>query len=184
MSLAALLQRVVDVLADAGVPHMLTGSLAAAYYSVPRATQDVDVVVAPTEDGILRVVRALSQAGYYVDRAAALEALKTRGQFNAIDPETGWKVDLIIRKDRPFSETEFDRRERASVFGIEVSLTTLEDLLVAKLEWAKIGDSALQRADVRQLLENRGHDIDRVYVETWVERLGLDDEWRAVGGGP
>lgn len=177
MSLAALLQRVVDVLADAGVPHMLTGSLAAAYYSVPRATQDVDVVVALTEDGILRVVRALSQAGYYVDRAAALEALKTRGQFNAIDPETGWKVDLIIRKDRPFSETEFDRRERASVFGIEVSLTTLEDLLIAKLESGR-------RSDVRQLLERAGHDIDRVYVETWVERLGLDDEWRAVGGGP
>jgi len=27
-----------------------------------------------------------------------------------IDNETGWKVDLIVRKDRPFSEAEFERR--------------------------------------------------------------------------
>ena len=50
-----------------------------------------------------------------MDRDAALEAWRTQGQFNAIDPESGWKVDLIVREDRPYSRTEFERRERASL---------------------------------------------------------------------
>jgi hypothetical protein len=42
MTLTALLRRVVEVLDEAGVPYMLTGSLASAYYALPRATQDID----------------------------------------------------------------------------------------------------------------------------------------------
>ena len=30
--------------------------------------------------------------------------------FDVIDVTTGWKVDLIVRKDRAFSEEEFSRR--------------------------------------------------------------------------
>ena len=43
---------------------------------------------------------------------------------NAIDPERGWKVDLIFRKERPFSVTEFSRRRAASLMGVEVSIAT------------------------------------------------------------
>ena len=45
MSLTAFLQKVVEILDEAGVQYMLTGSLAAAYYAVPRATQDIDLVL-------------------------------------------------------------------------------------------------------------------------------------------
>ncbi len=57
MSLTTFLQRVVEVLDEAGVPYMLTGSLAAAYYAVPRATQDIDVVIETGEQGIDQLVR-------------------------------------------------------------------------------------------------------------------------------
>jgi hypothetical protein len=38
MSLAGFLETVVRILEDSHVPYMVTGSLAAAYYAVPRAT--------------------------------------------------------------------------------------------------------------------------------------------------
>ena len=78
MSLTDFLRKVVEVLDDAGVPYMLTGSLAAAYYAVPRATQDVDVVIETEADGIDRLVEGLLGAGWYVDRDAAQEALRGR----------------------------------------------------------------------------------------------------------
>ena len=177
MSLAALLQQVVGVLEAARVPYMLTGSLAAAYYATPRATQDIDIVVAPEEAGLRRAVEGLSAAGYYVDLGAPLEALRSNGQFNAVDPDTGWKVDLIIRRERDFSRAEFDRRQPASLLGVEVSLASLEDLLLAKMEWAKLGDSQLQRSDIVQILERAGDRLDRAYVERRVGELGLADEW-------
>ena len=177
MSLAAFLRRVAEILDEAGVPYMLTGSLASAYYAVPRATQDLDVVIAAEEPGIERIVQGLLTAGCYVDRDAALEARRTHGQFNAIDPESGWKVDLIVRRDRPYSRTEFEQRERVTLLGVEVAVASLEDVLIAKLEWGRLGDSALQRRDVVQLLERTWEQLDQSYLKKWVTELALQSEW-------
>jgi len=177
VSLAAFLRRVAEILDEAGVPYMLTGSLASAYYAVPRATQDLDVVIAAEEPGIKRIVEGLLSAGCYVDRDAALEARRTHGQFNAIDPESGWKVDLIVRRDRPYSRTEFERRERVTLLGVDVAVASLEDVLIAKLEWGRLGDSALQRRDVVQLLERTWEQLDQSYLKKWVTELGLQAEW-------
>jgi len=177
VSLAAFLGKVVEILDEAGVPYMLTGSLASAYYAVPRATQDLDVVIAAEELGIERVVQGLLSAGCYVDRDGAVEAWRTRGQFNAIDPESGWKVDLIVRRDRTYSRIEFERRERASLLGVEVPVASLEDVLIAKLEWGRLGGSALQRRDVVQLLERRWEELDHSYLKRWITELGLQSEW-------
>jgi hypothetical protein len=143
-----LLKGIVDILDKLDLPYMLTGSLAAAYYATPRATKDIDIVFEADRAGVDRLVRRLKEAGLYVDRDAALEALRARTQFNAISPTTGWKIDFIVRKERPFSQVEFERRESASILGIETSLASLEDVLIAKLEWSSLGDSDLQRRDV------------------------------------
>lgn len=180
MSLTAFLRQVIEILEEAGVPYMLTGSLATAYYAIPRATQDLDLVIATEEAGVEQLVQGLKKAEWYVDQYAVLEAHRTRGQFNAIDPSSGWKADFIIRKDRPYSQTEFKRRKRVSLLDLQVSIASLEDLLIAKLEWSRLGDSALQRRDVVQLLERTWDRLDRDYVERWVAELGLGSEWESA----
>lgn len=50
MNLASFVAAVLNALRDANIPCMLTGSLAAAYYGTPRATQDVDLVIEPSAD--------------------------------------------------------------------------------------------------------------------------------------
>lgn len=180
MSLAAFLERVVEVLDEAEVPYMLTGSLASAFYAVPRATQDIDVVIEAEREGIERLVHGLLAAGWYADRNAALEAWQGQSQFNAIAPDTGWKADFIVRKDRAYSREEFRRRERISLLGVELAVASLEDVLIAKLEWSRLGDSALQRRDVAQLLERTWRRLDQAYVERWVTELGLESEWQAA----
>jgi len=180
VSLTAFLQKVVAVLDEAGVPHMLTGSLAAAYYAVPRATQDVDVVIETQEDGIGRIVEGLLAAGWYVDRDAALEAWRHRGQFNTIEPESGWKADFIVRRDRAYSREEFSRRRSISLLGVHLTVASVEDVLIAKMEWSQRGDSALQRRDVAQLASRTWSQLDRPYLERWVVELGLQGEWAAA----
>lgn len=180
MSLKDFLRTVAEILDDSGVPYMLTGSMASAYYAVPRATQDVDVVIGADEQGLERIVRDLLGRDWYVDAEAAHEARRARGQFNAIEPAQGWKVDFIVRKDRAYSRVEFQRRQRASLLEVQVSIASLEDVLIAKLEWSRLGDSALQRRDVVQLLERTWDRLDRPYVEKWVRELDLQDEWSSA----
>jgi hypothetical protein len=161
---------------------MLTGSVAAAYHGAPRATVDIDLVIVATPAQLKRVLTACEQAGLYASTEAALESKRLHGMFNVIDSASGWKVDLIHRKDRPFSHEEFARRVPAVLDGVSVSVATLEDVILSKLEWAHLGGSRRQLEDVATLLRVRGEERDRVYVERWVAALGLASEWEDALG--
>lgn len=177
MSLTAFLADVVRILDELDIPFMLTGSLASAFYGTPRATQDIDVVIDPDPTRIDVLVDHLLGAGLYVSRDAAREAFHTAAQFNAIDPGSGWKVDFMLRKARAFSKSEFERRRPTQLFGIQVSLASIEDLIVAKVEWSQLGDAELQRRDVVQLLEASWNSLDHAYIDHWIEDLGLHASW-------
>ena len=183
MTLEAFLRRVTSLAEEVGVPYMLTGSLAAAYYARPRATRDIDLVVVLTLEGVEPLVDALEDAGFYVSLAAARDAVRSDGQFNAIDPESGWKVDWIVRKDRPFSRTEFERRRIVRLMDLEIPIVAPEDLVVAKLEWARKGESELQLRDALAIVRQHRSELDLSYVQRWVGELGLEHEWGLVTEG-
>jgi hypothetical protein len=103
MSAGELLTRLVTKLDAAGVPHMVAGSFASTYHGVPRATQDIDLVVDPMPAALSAFIVSLPEDEYYVDADVARDALRRHSQFNVIDMATGWKIDLMIRKPRPFS---------------------------------------------------------------------------------
>jgi hypothetical protein len=164
---------------------MLTGSLASSFHGEPRSTRDIDIVIDPPADALLALVHRLQAEGMYVDEAAAAGALRDRGQFNAI--ATDAKVDFVIRKDRPFSRTEFDRRQRVRLPGVDAHVVTVEDLVIAKLEWASETGSDRQRRDVTEMIAISGDALDGDYVERWANELGLSDDWatlKAEAAGP
>lgn len=165
MTAAALLRSVVAALDAAGVPFMLTGSLAAAYHGAGRATMDIDLVIDLTAPQLRSMVRALAETGTYLSSDAAEQALAHRSIFNLVDTTSGWKVDLIVRKARAFSETEFARRRPADYEGCPLWVASVEDVIVAKLEWAKLGASARQLEDVAALVRINAGQLDRVYLE-------------------
>lgn len=177
MSRTSPLAAIVRELDRAGIPHMLAGSFASSYHGDPRTTNDIDLVIAPTRASLEAFIRSLDPAAYYVSEEAALDAFRRRGQFNVIVLESGWKVDLILRKDRAFSRSEFERREPAAIDETQVFVATAEDTIVAKLEWARAGESERQLRDVMGILELRGSGLDLTYIERWVAELGLSAEW-------
>lgn len=165
------------VLDRVGVPYMLTGSLAASYHGAPRSTQDIDLVVEASVALLLEVGAELRAAGLYVSDDAIREAHASRGMFNAIDPESGWKVDLIVRKDRPFSRAEFESRREIEFLGLGLSIVSAEDLIIAKLEWARLGNSERQLRDVAEILGVQGSRLNVTRIEEWTAMLELESEW-------
>jgi hypothetical protein len=176
------LRRVIAGLESTGIPYMLTGSLASSVHGIPRSTNDIDLVIAPSRNQLLSFVQLFERAGLYVTWEEASRALARRDQFNVVDIRNGWKADLILIKERAFSTGEFNRREPAEVEGIPLMIATPEDVLLSKLEWAKIGGSERQIADAAGILTMQGAQLDLAYVERWVVELGLQAEWAAARG--
>jgi hypothetical protein len=164
----------------AGIPYMLTGSFAAAVHGAGRATMDIDFVIDPTLTQLHVLIRALDDPTLYLSVDAAVEAHEHATMFNVIETGTGWKADLIIRKPRDFSRTEFARRQPVEFDGTQIWTATQEDLIVAKLEWHQSGASARQLDDVVRLLQLAADTLDVNYVTHWVGALGLDAEWQAA----
>ena len=173
------LSRLSTKLSAAGIPFMLVGSVAASYHGHPRSTFDIDLVVEAGEEALCRFARSLGD-GYYVDENAIRDAVRRRSVFNIIDETSGFKADLIIRKDRPFSRTEFGRRMRARIMDRTVEMATPEDVILSKLEWSKIGASERQFADALQVARTQGKSLDLEYLEKWVKELGVADLWGKI----
>ena len=114
MSTHDLFARLAGALDQAGIPYMFTGSFASSFHGTPRASNDFDLVMAPTPEQLRVLKTILPESEYYFDLDDALDALKRSRQFNIIDLSSGWKIDLIIRKPRPFSLSEFECKVRIS----------------------------------------------------------------------
>jgi hypothetical protein len=177
MNFEPALARITAALEQTGIEYMLTGSFASTYYGAIRSTQDIDFVVAANPDQLRAFVGLLPKSDYYVDLGAALEAHRNESMFNIVDSATGAKIDLIMRKSRPFSREEFRRRVLADVEGMTLSVATAEDIVIAKLEWANLSESERQIEDVARVLRVQSSRLDRVYIEKWIRELGLTSEW-------
>jgi len=172
VSQAELLRAAVELLNGAGIPYMVVGSYASTFHGEPRMTRDIDVVVDPTEATIKLLVDLVDRDRFYMGDAE--DAFLNRSMFNLIEPDTGWKVDFVVRKDRPFSEVEFQRRFPARVAGVEVLMATAEDTMLAKLEWGASSGSDRQMDDVIAIAGNQ--EVDRDYLGRWAVELGVVDE--------
>ncbi len=175
---SSVIVRFAGILDAAGVPYMLTGSFASGIHGQPRASHDIDFVIAPTLGSLNKFLEGLPADDYYVSREAALDAYGRESLFNVVDMATGWKIDFICRKSRSFSLTEFERRIRQSLDGRDIFVTTAEDSLLSKLEWAKLTESERQLTDAAGIIAIQRDMLDTEYVEKWALHLGLLDFWK------
>lgn len=136
--LAEFMGAVTGWLSAAEIPYMVAGSFASTYHGHPRATQDVDIVIDPSPQALEAMIASVPTERAYIDRQTALTALARRDMFNLIDLVTGWKADFIVRKARPFSIAEFERRAPQRWMDIDVFVATPEDVVLSKLEWSRI----------------------------------------------
>jgi hypothetical protein len=164
---------IAERLERAGIPYMMTGSMAQAVYATPRMTRDVDFVVQCSVGDVDRLVR-MFETDCFVERAAVAEAVAARSMFSVIHREWIVKADLVVQKDDPYRRTEFDRRRVIQLAGAPVTVVAPEDLILSKLKWAHEWNSEMQRRDVRELLAV-GTTLDWAYLERWAAHLGVTD---------
>lgn len=173
-----ILKLVTKRLDKCNLSYMLTGSIATNYYTVPRMTRDIDIVI-DLGTGKVAAILDTFKDQFYIDEEVITRALKNEGMFNIIHSEKLVKVDFIIRKRSEYRKLEFSRRCAVSMAGTQLWLVSPEDLVISKLFWAKDSHSEIQLNDVRNILEDV-KDIDRRYLQEWVKKLGLEEIYEKV----
>lgn len=181
MSQQELLRRTVEALDAAGIPYIVTGSVASSLQGEPRLSHDVDFVIQLGPEGVAPLLNAFPPPAYYLSESAVREAVQRRWMFNLLAPSTGDKVDFWLFTDSPFDRSRFHRRVRESVLGVSLFMSSPEDTILAKLNWAReAGGSEKQMADARSVYEVQGPRLDRTYLDEWAAQLGVTDLWQQV----
>lgn len=183
--LLAALTPVVEALEQLGVPHYIGGSLASSVHGIARSTLDVDVVAGLA---LVHVPLLVSRLGgtYYLDEERVRQAVLARRSFNLIHLATMLKVDLFVMGERPFDREALRRAWSEplddSVGARRFAIASPEDTILAKLDWYRMGGESSQRqwTDVIGMFRAAGGNLDRGYLTTWAEALGVGDLLRRV----
>ncbi|HSB28622.1 MAG TPA: nucleotidyltransferase [Pyrinomonadaceae bacterium] len=157
-------------LESAGIPFMLTGSVAMNYYAQPRMTRDIDLVVSLNETQLEEFFRVF-ESEYYFDRRNVTHAVAGHGMFNLIHTEAVIKVDCVVLKPDTYRQEEFARRKQINLGDFKTWIVSREDLILSKLFWAKDSKSEMQLGDVSNLLSS---DCDMEYLRSRAKTLQVD----------
>lgn len=169
---------VIKKLASAGIRYMVSGSIAANFYTTPRMTRDIDIIIEVKEKDTGKIY-SLFSSDFYIDMDSVKEAIRDKYMFNIIHNEGIVKVDFIIKKDTEYRRLEFDRRQSIVLEGLKIDITSPEDLVISKLYWAKDSLSEMQIRDVKNIIKTVP-DIDIDYIEEWINKLGLEDIYKEI----
>jgi hypothetical protein len=153
----------------AGIPYMLTGSIAAGVYGQPRMTRDIDLVAVLYPPHAPRLPDVLGTE-FVVDVGTAKDAITARRIFSVIHRDALQKVDIIVRQDSDYEIEKFERRRQVEVDGQAIWMIAPEDLILSKLVWAKDSRSEMQLRDIRGIMALQT-DLDWRYIEQWARRL-------------
>jgi predicted nucleotidyltransferase len=138
----------VDLLTEfaaADVRYLVIGGYAVGFHDRPRATKDLDLLIADTHENIDRACRALAAFGA---PAAIVENLRI-----ATHDEVVWfgvapaRVDLLKSAGGVDFDAAYARRAQMKAGSLEIAVVGIEDLLTMK----RAADRDQDRADVARL---------------------------------
>ncbi len=75
MSVHVVLEKLRAALDAAGIPYFVSGSFASSAHGIPRSTNDIDIVIAPSVAQLQNLLDRLPSSDFAKDTEDALQAL-------------------------------------------------------------------------------------------------------------
>jgi hypothetical protein len=160
--------RIASACEQLGLTYLVGGSLASSLHGIPRATQDVDLVVAIRYPDVAPFVDALRQ-DFYLDENAIREAIDRKASFNLVHLRSYFKADVFVAKDDEVTRLQMARGRRYTLGddpGRALVVASAEDVVVQKLSWYALGDRVSERQwnDAIGVLKVAGSHLDFEYL--------------------
>jgi len=156
----------------AGIPYMLTGSMASNYWGIPRTTHDLDIVLVLDPSETDRFVSEFDN-GFFIQSHSVRAAFAPPYQFNALDEQSALKVDFWLLGENSFERAAFERRMAVELFGVPAWIATAEDIILHKLYWNQLTPSERQLQDAAGVWAVQTGALDLVHLRYWAGKLGV-----------
>jgi len=134
---------VLRALAREGVRYKVVGAVALNFVGLPRATQDLDIIVAANEENIGRL-RAALRSVFDDPEIAGISAADLAGEYPAIQyvpPSGTFHIDILSRLGEALRFEDIEVEERL-VEGIRVPVATPQMLFLMKKDTVRPQDRA------------------------------------------
>jgi hypothetical protein len=177
-----LIEIFVRPLNDLEIRYLVSGSVAAMLYGEPRVTHDIDLVVFLRLNDIGRLPTAFPPPEFYVPPPEVIgaELSRERGSFNIIHADSGLKADLYGVTRDEIDAWAFRNAAKYPIKGTTINLAPPEYVIVRKLEFYREGGSEKHIRDIRSMLAVSGDQIDKSELNEWIQRRGVQEQWRKI----
>jgi len=168
-------------LETAGIPYLVSGSVATAIYGEPRNTLDIDLAVFPAPGQIAIFPRLFPATDFYLPPIdiITLECRRTsRGHFNIIHHTTGIKADIYPSRNHPFLKWAMEHRQRVATPAAEISLAPPEYVILHKLEFYREGGHQKHLRDIAGVINQSS--LDLAFLASATATLRLETEWQSA----
>lgn len=146
------------------IPYFVLGGVAVGVLGEPRFTYDVDLDIQLSKDAAEPFLRAAKKEGFRIDVTQATKDIAQFGTFRMA--REGVQIDCILAST-PLETEVFRRRKRRKLFGLNVYLPSVEDLLLLKI----IPGREKDLLDAKSLVARHKGKLDKRYLEKWIQAL-------------
>jgi hypothetical protein len=160
---------VVDALDAQQTAYMLVGSFSSNFYGIPRATQDVDLVVEFGGQSIHDFCRRLGPR-FSLDPQIAFESVTGTTRYILEVTKTQFHVELFPISNDAHDQERFARRIPVAWLGRQVWLPTAEDVIITKLRWLAHLHRNKDFDDVLHVISVQRDRLDWSYLQRWTDQ--------------
>lgn len=178
--------KILEALNQAQIEYMIGGAVAVWAWGEPRTTQDLDMVIRIRPEQAAKLSEALEKIEIYLPSDIILDnLLETRADLplNAIHGASGFKAEFFTLDEGDVLRSQAFQRKKLVDFGQpigKVFVHSPEDLILYKMIYFSISEQPKHVRDIGSILKAMGERVDRAYVTTWVNVLGLVEIWTTI----
>ncbi len=144
-------KELLEAFAQEAVESVIVGGYAVAFHARPRATKDIDILLAGGAQNLERAARALARFGA---PAVVVESVRKQGATEVVFMgQPPLRVDFLRTIDGVETETVLEHAVPATIDGVPVRVIALDDLIANKRAAGRPQD----RLDVDLLERARTH---------------------------
>ena len=170
-----------ELLNKYNIRYFITGSVASIVYGDPRLTHDIDLVINLNSSQVDDLIKAFPSKEFYCPpKDVIITELNrlSRGHFNLIHHETGFKADIYFTGKEELQHWAMQNSKQIEFAGSVIYVAPPEYVIIKKLEFYKEGKAQKHLLDIKAMLLNSSDLIDYSLLNKLIHEGGFTSEWK------